>query len=116
LLRSQPRPSRVREALHDLIMESLPAFPVVPVPPPVEDVEVVTKKVAIEDDVVVLKPIVVVESHGVRALARLIAREKSQEEEEKFSVIEGGTLYRKGRLRLGAWAGEQGLDLVKFGF
>lgn len=112
----EPPPTRVREALHALIMESLPQLPPVAAPVPAEIPEPAIRKVEAKDDVVVLEPIVVV-SESVRAVSRLIARQERQKEAEKFAPIKGGTIYHKGRLKIGTWAGEDGgLNLVKIAF
>lgn len=113
----EPPPPRLREMLHALIMESLPDLPAPPALPYAEPAEPVIRIVKTEDDVVVLEPIVVSESRGVRGLEKMIARAKAQDEKEKFSAIEGGTIFRMGRLEFGTWGGKGGgLGFVKIDF
>ena len=87
-------PSSVREKLRARIVESLPA----PAPArPAAD------KPEPASPVLVLEPMVVSESRGVRELGKQLVAEKQRQEAESFSPLKGGTIYRSERLELGGW-------------
>jgi hypothetical protein len=87
-------PPSVREKLRARIVESLPA----PAPArPVAD------KPEQANPVLVLEPMVVSESRGVRELGKQLAAEKQRQEADSFSPLKGGTIYRSERLEVGGW-------------
>ena len=55
-----------------------------------------------------MKPVVVSESKIIREVASAIARKEQEEREERFSAIDGGTIFKIGRVQMGGWwtAGE----------
>ena len=56
-----------------------------------------------EEQVLVLEPVVVTESRGVRELARTLADDRQRQETQRFSPLKGGTIYRSERVELGGW-------------
>jgi hypothetical protein len=84
----------VREKLRTRIIETLP-----PSPPakPAED------RPEQANPVLVLEPIVVSESRGVRQLEKALVDDKQRKAAEAFSFGKGGTLYRNERLEVGSW-------------
>lgn len=88
-----PAPS-VREKLRARILETLPSAP------PARPTEI---KVEAESPVLVLEPMVVTESKGVRELAKVLAEDKERQEAERFSVVQGGRIYSGERLDVGFW-------------
>jgi hypothetical protein len=68
-----------------------------------------------ESDVLVLEPIVVTESRGVRELAKALAEDKQRQEAERFTATKGGTIYRSERVELGGWySPATGWQFLKF--
>lgn len=53
--------------------------------------------------VLVLEPIVVTESRGVRELEKTLAEDRQRQEAQRFTPLKGGTIYRSERVELGAW-------------
>ncbi len=93
-LRSEepPAPS-VREKLRARIVETLP-------PPSSGTLE---DKPEQDGAVLVLEPMVVTESKGVRELEKALVEDRQRQKAEAFSLLKGGTLYRSERLELGIW-------------
>lgn len=56
-----------------------------------------------EGGVLVLEPIVITESRGVRELAKALAEDKARQEAERFTASKGGKIYQSERVELGAW-------------
>lgn len=56
-----------------------------------------------EGEVLVLEPIVVTESRGVRELEKALADDKQRQAAERFTPGKGGTIYRSERVELGGW-------------
>ncbi|MDQ5977332.1 MAG: hypothetical protein QG602_304 [Verrucomicrobiota bacterium] len=56
-----------------------------------------------EEQVLVLEPIVVTESRGVRELAKALADAKERLAAERFTATKGGTIYRSERVEVGSW-------------
>ena len=54
-------------------------------------------------EVLVLEPIVVTESRGVRELEKTLADDRQRQEAQRFTPLKGGTVYRSERVELGAW-------------
>ena len=86
-----PAPS-VREKLRARILETLP-------PPP--SGWPAEAKPASDEPVLVLEPMVVTESKGVRELAKAIKEDEQRQEAERFSVLKGGKIYSSERLDVG---------------
>jgi hypothetical protein len=94
-LRSEPAPApSVREKLRARIVETLP-------PPP--SGWPAEAKPASDEPVLVLEPMVVTESKGVRELAKVLADDQQRQEAERFSVVKGGKIYSSERLDVGGW-------------
>lgn len=89
-----PAPLGVRERLRARIIETLPP------PPPAGAADA---RPAQEGAVLVLEPMVVTESRGVRELAKALADDKQRQEAERFSVVKGGKFYSSERLDVGSW-------------
>ena len=53
--------------------------------------------------VLVLEPIVVTESRGVRELEKTLAEERQRQEAQRFTPLKGGTIYRGERVEVGGW-------------
>lgn len=93
-LRSEEAPApSVREKLRARIIETLP-------PPQAGQTEAKPEK---DDAVLVLEPMVVTESRGVRELAKALADDKQRQEAERFSAVKGGKIYSSERLDVGGW-------------
>ena len=56
-----------------------------------------------DGEVLVLEPIVVIESRGVRELEKTLAEERQRQEAERFTATKGGTIYRGERVEVGGW-------------
>ena len=54
-------------------------------------------------EVLVLKPVVVTESRGVRELAKALADDRQRQEAQRFTPLNGGTIYRSERVEVGGW-------------
>lgn len=94
-LRSEEAPApSVKEKLRARIIETLPP------PPPAGAADA---RPAQEGALLVLEPMVVTESRGVRELAKALADDKQRQEAERFSAIKGGKIYSSERLDVGSW-------------
>jgi hypothetical protein len=97
----EARTDSIRQKLHAKIMEAFPT--------PLPEKPAVEKKPADESAVppVLMKAVIVSESQSVRDLTAWVERERRQREAEKFSIVDGGTLYRKDfgnkRVEMGGW-------------
>ena len=84
----------MRQKLHAKIMESVPP----PAPP---------KSSADQKDEapppIVMKPVVVSEAKLVREITAALEREKQNQQEERFSPLEGGKIANLGPMKLGGW-------------
>jgi hypothetical protein len=91
---AEEAPPGVREKLRARIVETLP-----PPPPagPTDD------KPEQSTPVLVLEPMVVSESRGVRELEKVLADDKQRQEVERFHLAKGGKIYSSERLDLGGW-------------
>jgi hypothetical protein len=56
-----------------------------------------------EEPVLVLEPIVVTESRGVKKLEKAIADDRERREAERFTPLKGGKIYSSERLDMGGW-------------
>lgn len=56
-----------------------------------------------DTEVLVLEPVVVTESRGVRELEKALADDRARQEAERFTAAKGGTIYRGERVEVGAW-------------
>ena len=56
-----------------------------------------------EEPVLVLEPVVVTESRGVRELAKALADDRQRQEAQRFTPLNGGTIYRSERVEVGGW-------------
>ncbi len=83
----------MREKVRARIIESLPPAPDRPAFVPLES----------EEPVLVLEPIVVSESRGVRELAKQVAEDRQRREAEQFTPLKGGKIYSNDRLEVGGW-------------
>lgn len=93
----------MREKLRSRILEVLP---------PVSTEERETQEP--DAAVLVLEPIVVTESRGVRELEKSLAADKQRKEAERFTPIKGGTIYRSERVEIGSWFSSSGWEFLKF--
>ncbi len=82
----------MREKLRARIVETMPA--------PAKAAETAPEPDA---SVLVLEPIIVIESRGVRELEKALADDRQRQEAERFTPLKGGTIYRSERLEVGAW-------------
>lgn len=95
----------MREKLRVRLVETLP--PAAPTGP--------EETLAPGTEVLVLEPIVVTESRGVRELEKVLADEKQRKEAERFAPLKGGTIYRSERVELGGWYSPvSGWQFLKF--
>jgi hypothetical protein len=96
----------MQEKLRARIVETLP--PAVPT---------AATETAPEPDasVLVLEPVIVTESRGVRELEKALAEDKTRQEAERFTPLKGGTIYRSERVELGGWFSPgKGWEFLKF--
>ena len=82
---------------------------------PLAEVRPAEEKPQAEGAVLVLEPIVVTESRGVRELEKALADDKQRQEAERFTPGKGGTIYRSERVELGGWySPATGWQFLKF--
>ena len=95
-------PPTTRQKLSSKIKEAISRLPV-----PKEETEPRADGDALSP-AIVMKPVVVSESKIIREVASAIARKEQEEREERFSAIDGGTIFKIGRVQMGGWwtAGE----------
>lgn len=95
LMRGQETPSAgMREKLRARIVETLPPAATTPAE---------EGKPEPASEVLVLEPLVVTESRGVRELAKALADARQRQEAGRFTATKGGRIYRSERVELGAW-------------
>jgi lipoprotein-anchoring transpeptidase ErfK/SrfK len=63
--------------------------------------------------VVTMEAFTVVESKRSRELEKKIESENEKMKAEKFSITKGGTIWKKGRVELGAWGARGGINFFK---
>lgn len=99
----------VREKVNAVILES---FPWSPPPKATTDQGSTEKDVGFEDaefgPAVILDPMVVSRSKPIREIAEDLARKEQESREERYSVLDGGTIGRVGPLQLGGWGSPDG--------
>ncbi len=66
-----------------------------------------------EEQVLVLEPVVVTESRGVRELEKALADDRQRQETQRFTPLKGGTIYRSERLEIGSWFSSSGWVFLK---
>lgn len=82
----------MREKLRARIVETMPA--------PAQTAETAPEPDA---EVLVLEPVVVTESRGVRELEKALADDRQRQEAQRFTPLKGGTIYRGERVEIGGW-------------
>jgi hypothetical protein len=83
----------LREKMRARILETLPAPPA----------STVAEREESEVPVLVLEPVVVTESRGVKKLEKAIAEDRKRQAAEAFSPLKGGKIYSSDRLDIGGW-------------
>ncbi len=97
----------MREKVRVRIVDSLPASPL-----PAKSAETTPPP---EEAVLVLEPIVVTESRGVRELAKALADDRQRQEARRFTATQGGTIHRSERVEVGSWwSPDTGWQILKF--
>ncbi len=103
----EPTPVPMRQKLHAKILETLP------LPQPATEPAALSE---VADDIVEIEPLVVTDSPVLRQLAAKIERDTQKQKDAQFSPIKGGSIYKRGSLEIGTWAGPSGLTLLKMSF
>lgn len=67
-----------------------------------------------EPGVVTMERFTVVESMRARQFEQKIERDNEKRRAEKFSIIKGGTIWKKGRIEIGGWGAPGGINFLKY--
>jgi hypothetical protein len=88
------------------------AFPYVPTPP-----QKAEEKPEPNGEIVSMERLTITESLQLRDLKEKIAAEDAKQKAERFSVVKGGAIKKKGlgkaRVEIGAWDAGSGLNILK---
>ena len=73
-----------------------------------------TKEKEPDEKVVIMERFTVMESRRKRQLEEKIESENEKMQSEKFTIVRGGTILKMGRVELGAWSAQGGINFLKF--
>jgi hypothetical protein len=73
-----------------------------------------TKEKEPDAQVVTMEHFTVTESRRSRQLEEKIESDNEKMKAEKFSLVRGGTIWKKGRVEVGAWSAQGGINFLKY--